>query len=107
MYIEIKNDVFNIANRIKSLDKNYIIKYNLNQKRFEVWYKENAFVEHLEIVVPYPCLDVRTIYKVANSKTQELEKIIKELNLSNNKIKEDAKQNLLEELDFKVKTILS
>lgn len=107
MYIEIKDDTFSIVERLKALDKNYIIKYNTEQKRFEVWFKENDFKEHLEIVLPYPCLDYRTIYKVANSNSKKIDKIIYEINKNNEAIKEKAKNDLMDELSFKVKTIVS
>ena len=107
MYIEIKDDTFSIVKRLKQIDKNYIIKYNKMQNRFEIWFKENSFKQHLELVLPYPCLDCRAIYKVANSNSKKIDKIIYEINKNNQAIKEKAKNDLMEELNFKVKTILS
>ena len=38
--IIIKNDLFNISNRIKNIDKNYYICFNKSLKQFEVHHKK-------------------------------------------------------------------
>lgn len=105
MYIEISYDTFDISKRLKELDKNYFVRYNTQTKHFEVWLQEGVNA-HLEVVLEYPCLDIRTINKVATTRTDKIEKIIKEMELHNQKLKEKAKQNLIEELEFKVKHII-
>ncbi|MGN1227716.1 MAG: hypothetical protein ACI4TX_03640, partial [Christensenellales bacterium] len=78
MYIEITYDTFDITKRLKSLDENYFIRFNKQTNKFEVWYREGVNA-HLELVLPYPCLDVRVLKKVADSRCEKIDKIIKEI----------------------------
>lgn len=69
--IEIKNDLFDVANRLKSVDETYRLFFNVEKQRYEVYENNHGFT--LAFVVPYDELDARTIQyarftRVENSK---------------------------------------
>ncbi len=69
--IEIKNDLFDIAQRLKSVDETYRLFFNVDKQRYEVYEGNHGFC--LAFVVPYDELDERTVKyarftRVENSK---------------------------------------
>ena len=104
MYIDITYDTFDITNRIKSIDKNYFIRYNKKTSKYEVWLMCGV-TAHLDLVLPYPYLDFRTLKKVLLSKVEKIDKIIYEMEEENRKLEIDKNAKLKEELEYQVKTI--
>lgn len=105
MYYEITYDTFNIANRLKEIDKNYMVKYNTKQKRFEIWYRD-GILSHLELVVPYGELDKRTITKVLETRADKIDYIIMKMEQENQMRSQQLSEQLKGEITYKVKTIL-
>ena len=58
--IKIECDCYDIANRLKEIDRSYEVYYNLNLKSYEVHSKEQ-FKSSYCFKIPYDCLDERTI----------------------------------------------
>ena len=67
-YQIIKNDIFNIAKRLKSIDKKYFIVFNSDRNKYEVHYAraKNTY----ELTIPYDTLDARTIDFVLKTRIQ-------------------------------------
>ena len=99
-YITIKNDVFNIAKRLKSIDSKYILVYNTSRKKFEVHYKraKNTY----ELTIPYDTLDARTISFVLKTRIQNKKKIFDEIEQTNKKLEEQNIKNLIEKIDRRI-----
>ena len=101
----IKNDMFNISNRLKRIDRNYCVLFNSKTKKFEVYY-QNGFNFDLELVLPFDVLDFRTIRKVWETRVSKMEEIIKKMEEENKKLEKKNSENLKDELISKVKIIL-
>ena len=95
-YQEIKSDVFDIAKRIKSIDKNYFVVLNKTKNRFEVHYKRNK--NTYELTIPYKTLDARAVEFVRKTAVQNKEKIFEEIEKSNEKLERQNTKNMIENL---------
>lgn len=98
--IQIENDVFDISNRLKEVDKSYQIFYNLSSKCFEVHSTEQKKGTYC-FKVPYPELDDRTVDFALKTRRENIEKIMEEIERDNRlleekKLKEQV--NLLREI---------
>lgn len=93
--IEIKQDVFDIAWRIRQIDSDYKLYYNQKQKRYEV---HSHF--GLEVVVPYPSLDTRTISHIIKTRLENREKLICEIEENNERIEREQRQKIIEKALF-------
>ncbi len=89
------NDTFNIAKRLKQIDKNYLLVRNKKKKRFELWY--NTCIPKLELVFKFNKIDNRMIDYVNQTRIENLEKIIKQMDIENEKIKQKQIKNAKEE----------
>lgn len=101
----IENDVFNISNRVKNINKNYLIFYNTKKRRFEIHYKK-GLVTCLEVVVRYPTLDYRVIVDLQKNRSFRIEKIMQEIEMHNKKIQESENENIKNDLISKVKVMM-
>jgi MFS superfamily sulfate permease-like transporter len=89
----ITEDTFDIAKRLKQIDNNYILKFNLHKKQYEVFYKESD--KHiLQLVLPFKELDKRTIDYVNKTRVQNIEKLIKNIQKQNEKLEKDAQNKV-------------
>ena len=80
-YIEIEDDVFYIRQRLKEIDKSYIILYNLTRKCYEVHSSEQK--DSYCFTIPYDFLDDRTIDYAIKTRSENRDKIIKEIEKNN------------------------
>lgn len=92
----IKTDLFNIVNRLKSIDKNYFVMYNTKKHKFEVHYKraKNTY----ELTVPYNKLDARTINLVQSTKIENQKQIYQQIEQQNQILEQKNKSQILENL---------
>lgn len=79
--IVIKSDLFDISNRIKSIDKKYYIVFNLQNGKYEVHYKRTK--NTYELTLPFTELDARTIEYVQKTKIENQKKLIAEMENQN------------------------
>lgn len=79
---EIKEDLFDIVKKIKSIDSNYKVFRNSKKKRFEIHYQKGLNL-NLELVVPYNTLDMRTVNLLNKSKIENADLIFEEIEKSN------------------------
>ena len=84
IYQVIENDLFNIVQRIKNIDKKYFVVFNLKRKKFEVHYKRNK--NTYELTIPFDELDARAVYFVLKTKMENQKKLLKEIEESNKKL---------------------
>lgn len=87
MKIKIENDVFDISNRIKQIDRGYQIYFNTAKNQFEVHnisQPDNTFC----LSVPYPTLDERTLKLTRETNSANIKIILNQIN-NENSIKEN------------------
>ena len=88
MKIKISNDVYNIAKRIKEIDKFYYIVFNTSNNKFEV-HNSNQNGGSFCLTLPYTFLDERTLNLVNQTRVENIERILNEIE-NENKLKESA-----------------
>ena len=103
-FVVIKNDLFNIANRLKKIDKNYLLVRNVIKNRFELWY--NSCLPKLELVFKTKTIDKRMLDFVNETKVQHVEKLIKEMDCMNEKLKEKEIKRVKEDGIDKIKEVI-
>lgn len=90
--IKITDDLFGIAERIKSIRQGYVIYYNLKQHRYEV-YDNGVFA----FAVPYLNLDKRTLDYARYTSVGRADDIIAEMDKSNAETTENTVRSIVEE----------
>ena len=91
MHFKIKGDLYNISKRIKKINKGYYVVFNTITKKFEV---HNSFQMGPSycLTLPYEELDERTLIYVHKTKSENIEKILEEIE-KENKLKESAEKS--------------
>ena len=79
---EIKEDLFDIAHRLKEIDSRYRLYRNLKSNRFEI-HANGA----LQVATPFDRLDVRTLDLVRSTRLENAGKLIEEMDKANAKLK--------------------
>ncbi len=102
--ILIVNDVFNIAKRLKKIDKNYFVLFNPISQKFEVHHRQSK--NTLQLVLPYKFLDYRTLKLVLETKVENQKKLLYEMELANQKLERQKQEKLLDEVSYKAKEML-
>jgi len=87
--IKIKNDVFNIVDRLKEIDSHYYVVYNSDKQRLEVHF-DGQYPNSLACIVPFNCLDVRTLEHVNKTRRENIDKVIKEMDEHNKRLEKEA-----------------
>ncbi len=96
MKIEIKNDLFNIVNRLKQIDENYFVLFNLKNKKFELHNKMQGNKTYC-LTFPFNTLDERAVEHAYKTSVKNASKIFFEIETQNKKIEEKSKQKILDE----------
>lgn len=98
MKIVINSDVYNISKRIKDIENDYYIVFNTSKNSYEV-HCSNQLDTSYCLTVPFKNLDTRTLDYVYQTKSENIDKILNQIE-SENKIKENAeKQGVLNDLN--------
>ena len=101
----IKNDIFGVIKRIKNIDANYLVFYNVKKSRYELYYKMGIKL-NLEMVLTSSVLTSKEVKKVLLSRVEKIDKILKEMEEYNTKLEEKENEQLRDELISKTKTLL-
>lgn len=101
MKIKIEHDVFNIVNRLKTINKNYFVLFNLKTKKFELHNKSTK--NTLCLILPFERLDARTITHVL--KSEKIDECLKEIEIVNEKISKSNKEKLEDKVKYQLKEI--
>jgi hypothetical protein len=89
--IQITNDLFDIAWRLKAIDPAYTLFFNTSSKRFEVHARG-----HLQVALPFEKLDERTIEYVQKTRIENLQRIMDEIDEANRLAEEKENKKLME-----------
>lgn len=91
---EVRDDMFGIAGRIKSIDANYKIYFNGDTHRYEL---HNARSNPTyQLTFPYSSLDKRAVDYTLKSAIANREKILKEIEEHNEKLEKEHAHALFE-----------
>ena len=93
--VRVENDCFDIAKRLKQIDKSYEIYYNLTRKCFEV----HSFLQIKSsycFSIPYENLDERTLDYAYKTLSSNRDNLIREIEENNTRVE---KKNLRKQVD--------
>lgn len=94
--MKIQSDVYFICQRLKNIDPSYEVYYNWQNKCFEV--HSNAQTKNSYCFkVPYDVLDARTLDYAVKTRRENRDKLIEEIEKSNQKLYE---KNLKEQVSL-------
>ena len=86
---KVRHDLFNIAVRLKSVDKRYELFFNRKKNRYEI-YANGA----MQIALPFERLDARTLEYARKTRLENLNKLIAEIEAENARLEiENAKRS--------------
>lgn len=80
--IRIENDLFGIADRLKSIDEGYFVVFNTKRGMFEV-HNDRQRGSTFSLSIPYPCLDVRTVRLVQRTRAENAKRLFAEMEEEN------------------------
>ena len=83
--IQINGDVYNIAKRIKNIDRNYYVVFNTSKQKFEVHNSAQIGSSYC-LTLPYNQLDERALQHVLKNSSDNIEEILKQLENDNKKL---------------------
>ena len=103
--IEIKNDLFNISNRIKRVDENYFICFNKVLKQFEVHHKKQP--DTTFCFVAGKTLNVSVLNKAIKTSVKFYLKNLKSMEEVNLKLNKKSEQNIKEKNMHMFKSLIN
>lgn len=99
--IKITHDLFDIAWRLKAIDNRYELFYNNKLGRYEVWNQRG-----LQVVVPYPCLDERTVRHVQKTRIEKAEQLLLQIERDNEALLAKVEKAQKEACEYKSKNLI-
>lgn len=78
--IAVEDDLFSVADRIKSIDDKYKIYYNGESRKFEV---RSAVDDSLQVILPFDSLDCRAVDYVRKTRIERINAILEEIEKAN------------------------
>ena len=93
--IEIKDDLFDVSSRIKSIDENYKIYFNGGTCRYELHNAQKT--PSFQAVFPYSTLDKRALDFARQSSIKNKELIIAEIDAHNERLEQQRKSRLIQD----------
>lgn len=101
----VKNDMYNIVNRLKSIDKDYFVMRNTVTNKYELHHKGQLNTTYT-LTLPFDSLDARTINYVFQSRRENFDKLIKEMEITNKKLENKEIENILDMAKYDLKNKL-
>ncbi len=94
--ILLNGDPCDICSRIKEIDENYFITFNLLENRFEVHSCEGG--DTLCLCLPYGQLDERTLDKTRRTRKENADKMIEQMDRENELLRQRLKTQAIEQI---------
>ena len=82
----ITDDLFDIANRLKSVNNSYVLYFNTQNNRFEV---HDGDKRRLEFIVPYDELDARTVDYARYTRVENAKRVFDEMEAHNQRLEKE------------------
>ena len=101
MLIKILQDVHDIVLRLREIDCDYFVVYNSERECFEVhnYGQKNTYC----LTVPYSQLDCRTVILTLKTRREFLEKILAEIDASNEKLEQENTRSVRDMSEWKAR----
>ena len=104
LYRKIDCDLFNIARRLKTLDKDYFVVYSYRDNRYEVHNRGN---KGNTFCFAAPKLDERVINKARKTRRERIDLLLKETELDNEKYMKAAMYETAKRIEMGAENALS
>lgn len=104
LYQTIKGDLFNIARRLKEVDKDYFVVYSYRDHRYEVHNKGN---KGNTFCFASPSLDERVIIKARRTRRERIAHLLREMEASNEKYMKNALSQTAKNIERGAEKVLS
>ena len=93
MLLLITDDLYDIAARLKSVNENYAVYYNVEKQRYEVHDGQRGT---LEFLVPFDELDARTVEYARYSSVNNAKRLFEEVEEHNRRLEKDKATRAIE-----------
>lgn len=97
MLTEIRNDVFGIVDRIKSIDGEYRVYYDGDERKFCLYHRKDRLLNF-----PYRELDERAVAYVVKTRRENIEQLLEEIDRNNEKIRIDGLKHARDKFEDEV-----
>lgn len=104
LYHTVRGDLFDIARRLKEVDKDYFVVYSYRDNRYEVHSKGNR---GNTLCFAAPRLDERVIVKARQTRRERLDRLIAEAERDNERIKREALYQTVKKIERGAEEALS
>ena len=103
MKIKIESDVFDVSKRIKEIDENYFIMFNLNNNKYELHCasQPNTYC----FSYPFEDLDERFIDMIYKTNVTNIDNIIEQIDNNNAKIENNVNSSVKDKSNFMLREI--
>ena len=92
--IEIKDDLFDISSRIKSIDENYKIYFNRGTCRYEL--HNSSKTPSFQAIFPYTTLDKRALDFARETSVRNKENILAEIDAHNARLEKQIQDGIIQ-----------
>lgn len=103
MKIKIESDTFDIVERIKDIDENYFLLFDLEKEKFELHNKSQA--NSYCFTYPYDNLDNRMLNLIYKSSVGFIDKIMEDIDRNNCKIERNNMEKVKSDADYMFREI--
>ena len=97
---EIDSDCLDIIKRIKSVDKDYFVVYNIDKKMFEL-HNRSQFGNTYCLTLAFDSLDERTFDLVLKTRANNFDALFEEMEKENKKLMERQTKEVLNDFEEK------
>ncbi len=97
-YLLVDNDVYFISQRLKEIDFRYFILFNLKKHKYEV-HSLGQIGGSYCFTLPFDCLDARAISFTLKTKSENIEKLVKEIDEENKKLEKNNIKKAVNKLE--------
>ncbi len=104
MRFVIRHDVYEIAKRIKDIDRYYFIVYDTSKSCYEI-HNSSQIDSTYCLSVPYQNLDDRTLKYVRETSSANIEKILEKIEKENKLIENAQTRSVLSELNQSIENL--
>ena len=94
--LEIKDDLFDISSRIKSIDENYKIYFNRGTCRYEL--HDSSKTPSFQAIFPHTALDKRALDFARETAVKNKDRILAEIDAHNARLEKQRQDELIQKV---------
>ena len=105
MLKEIKSDALGIVDRIKAWNNKYLVFYNIEKNKFELYLTENQFKPNVYcLTFPHLEIDERMVEHMLKSEIQNRRAVLYEMEENNNLLIKNEQKKLMNQLENQIES---